>query len=118
MADELPPVPNSTQDNADRILALLCHLSIFVGVAFLLPLIVYCVRRQSPFVADHAKEALNFHITLIFYGIICAVLCFFLIGFVLAGALALFAMVCAIIAAIRAMDGGFYRYPITLRLIS
>jgi len=117
MGTDLPPVPGASQNDSDRILAVLCHISMFFGLPFLLPLIVFLVKRESgSWVSEHAKEALNFHLTLFLYGIVCFVLFFFLIGIPLAVVLGIFAAVCAIIAAIRAVEGGFYRYPITLRL--
>jgi uncharacterized Tic20 family protein len=40
-----------------------------------------------------------------------------LIGIPIYAALGLMAFVCAIIGAIRAADGGFYFYPLTVRFI-
>jgi len=116
MPDELPPVPNAPQDSADRILAVLCHLSVFY-CPFIVPLVVFLVKRNSGFVAEHAKEALNFHLTLLFFGVLCIIPAIFCLGGPFYAALGVFGIVCGIIAAIRAWDGGFYRYPITFRLV-
>ncbi len=98
-------------------LIVLCHLSLFLGVGFILPLIVFLVMNQSsPVVGMHAREVLNFHLSLVFYGILCVPLVFLIVGIPLLIALGLFGSVCAIIAAIRASEGGFYRYPLTIRL--
>ncbi len=92
---------------------------------FLVPFIVWLVARQDwPFVALHAREALNFHVTLLIYAlglIVLAVpLVITLIGIpvLLAAvfALALGPLILAILAAIRASDGGVYHYPLTLRI--
>jgi len=115
---ELPPIPPPDQ-GSDRILAILCHISLFLGVGFVLPLIVYLVKRgESEFVAAHAREALNFHISLLIY-LLCAIpLVLFLIGIPILMALGLVSFICAIVAAIRAAEGGFYFYPLAIRFIT
>jgi uncharacterized Tic20 family protein len=111
----LPPLPF---DGVDKALAVLCHLSLFFGFAFILPLVVFLIRnKESPLVAAHAKEALNFHISLIFYALLCVPLIFVVIGIPLMIVLGLGASVCAIIAAVRAAEGVVYQYPLTIRLI-
>jgi uncharacterized protein len=111
-----------TQD--ERTWAMIAHLSAFVGVVIPLgniiaPLVIWLVKRdQSPFVADHAKEALNFNITVGIAAIVCTVLVIVLIGFVLWIALAIYWLVMTIVAAIKANEGLTYRYPFTLRLVS
>ena len=97
----------------------LCHLSLILGVGFILPLIVFLVKRdESPMVAAHAKEVLNFHLSLILWTIVSCVGLFFCVGIPMLMALGLMAFICAIIGAIRASEGGFYHYPLTVRLIS
>lgn len=114
-----PPPPSlpAPQGN-DKTVIILCHLSVFLGVAFLLPLIIYLTsRRQSPLTAAHAAETLNFHLSMILYAVISIPLMFLLIGFLILPVLAIMTVVCAILAAIRASDGGFYYYPLTIRFI-
>ena len=116
--DALPTVP-APVDAGDKTLAILCHVSFFLGVGFILPLIVYLVKRNdSGFVAAHAREVLNFHISLLIYFICACPLILVLVGFFIWMALALLAFVCAIVAAIRAGEGGFFVYPLTIRFIS
>ena len=117
MDSPLPPLPGSPPAWGDRMLAILCHLSLMFGAGFVLPLIVYFVRNQdSPWLGAHAKEVLNFHLSLIFYGIIFFILIFVAIGIPLLILLAIFSFVCAIIGAIRASENEFYHYPLTIRL--
>jgi uncharacterized Tic20 family protein len=112
---DLPPLPF---EGVDKALAVLCHLSLFFGFAFILPLVVFLIRnKESPLVAAHAKEVLNFHISLIFYALLCVPLVFLLVGFPLLIVLGLGASVCAIIGAVRAAEGVIYQYPLTIRLI-
>jgi uncharacterized Tic20 family protein len=82
------------------------------------PLIIWRVKGQAmPYVAEQAKEALNFQITVFLLALLCAVLMFVLIGFVLLWALGLADLILVIIAAIQASDGNAYRYPCSLRLV-
>lgn len=113
----LPPVPSSLPSEA-KLWIVACHLSLILGVGFILPFIVYLVKNQeSPLIAAHAKEVLNFHISILIYSLCCIPLVFLLIGIPMLMGLGLMAFICAIIGAIRASEGGFYHYPMTIRLI-
>ncbi len=83
------------------------------------PWIIWRTKGQAmPYVADQAKEALNFQITVFLLAMVCAVLMFVLIGFVLLWALGLADLILVIIATIQASDGKAYRYPCSLRLVT
>ena len=97
--------------------AVLAHLSLFVlaGVA---PLALYLVFKDSqPFTRQHAAEALNFHLTLLLASIVSGVLVVVLVGFVLLLALALFALVASLLAAVAAANRRPYRYPLTIHFV-
>jgi uncharacterized Tic20 family protein len=111
----LPPVPSS---QLDRGLAILCHVCIFFGFVFLLPLIVFLVAGgRSAWLREQAREALNFHISLVIYALVCVPLMFVLIGIPLLILLGLASALGAIIAAVRAAEGAIYRYPLTIRMV-
>jgi uncharacterized protein len=102
-----------------------CHLSALAG--FIVPalghifgpLIVWLVKRsESSEIDAHGKEALNFQISMLIYNVIAGILCLVLIGFVLLAILHILNVVFVIIAALRAGEGQFYRYPFTIRFIS
>ena len=99
--------------------------------------IVWLLKRDaSPFVAAHAREALNFNFSMFLYAAIAAVIAFVLVGTtvltlglgailtvpagillaIVIGAVALMWLVCSLVAASRAWNGQPYRYPLTLRL--
>ncbi|MBI2381963.1 MAG: DUF4870 domain-containing protein [Gammaproteobacteria bacterium] len=102
----------------EKTLGMLSHLlAIFFG--FLAPLIIWIVKKdESTYVAEQAKEALNFQIT-VFIGFVgCFILSFVLIGMLLMPVLAIYNVVMLIIGTIKANEGKSYRYPFTLRLIS
>lgn len=119
-ASSVPPVPPAapaaSQSN-DKLLAVLCHISyVFLGIIF--PLIVYLVKKdESAYIAEHAKEALNYQITVFLAAIACMILIVVGIGIILLPVVSLGGLVFAIIATIKANDGVSYKYPVCLRLI-
>jgi len=83
-----------------------------------LPLVVYLVmRKDSDYVAENAREALNFHITVLIYSICCLPLTVIIIGVPLLIVIAISSLILAVVAAVKASDGLCYRYPLTLRLV-
>ena len=113
-----PAAPLSPVASSDKALMILCHLSTFLGAALLLPFIVWLVKRHdADSVAAHAAEALNFHLSLALYGILLIPLCFVYVGIPLLILMGLASVVLAIVGAVRASDGTFYRYPLTIRLV-
>jgi len=102
----------------DKLLIVLSHLSAFLGVGLLFPLVVYLVKKSDgPVVAWHAREALNFHISVFIYLIVCVPLVFVIVGVFFMLGIGLAAAVLAVIAAIQSADGSEYRYPLTIRLV-
>jgi uncharacterized Tic20 family protein len=82
------------------------------------PLIIWRTKgSDSAFIADQAKESLNFQITVFLLGLVFLVLAFVLIGFVLLWILGLVNLILVIIAAVQVSDGKPYRYPFCLRLV-
>lgn len=113
-----PPAAPAAPRGNDKIWALLAHLSGFVGLPFLLPLVVYlAMKDDSRYVADNAREALNFHLSLLIYSLCVLPLTFILIGIPILVLIWAMGLVLAIVAAVRASDGECYRYPLTIRLV-
>ncbi len=111
----LPPV-SPVPDGDARLWILSCHLSILAGVGILIPLIVYLVKKdESPLVAYHAKEALNFHLSILIYSMVCVATC---VGAPLVIGIGIAGMVFSIIAAVKSSEPIPYRYPLTLRLVA
>lgn len=108
-------VSNVPPNGDDRLWALLAHLSVFV-LGIIGPLIIWLVKKEeSTFVADHAKEALNFQLAVMIVSTVCMLTC------VLAPAVLVIAvggMIYAVLAAVEANNGRYYRYPYTIRLIN
>ncbi len=130
---EQPTPPSSTESaaapsthapNEDaKLWAMLCHLTALAGSVFpvgnvLGPLICWLVKKDDdPFIDHHGKESLNFQITVTIAVAVCIPLMFVCIGFPLAAAVVVGALVFVIIAAIKANKGELYQYPYTLRII-
>ncbi len=127
-----PPVVRATLGTEERGWAAAAHLSAFVGawiaIAFVGPLVVYLLGRdRHPFVAHHAREALNFNFTFLLVvivgGLIGAVGAVLTLGLGLlvivpiAGAIAVAWLVAVVVAAVRAWDGDGFRYPLTIRFV-
>lgn len=72
-------------------------------------------RDQSEFVDEHGRDLMNFLISYFIYGMICFILCFVLIGFILLAFLGLAILILPIFAAIAASQGKSFRYPLTLK---
>ncbi len=110
-----------------------CHLSALAGLlpvipfgSVLGPLIVWQMKKNEfPNVDIHGKESVNFQLSVLIYlvagGAICLALAVFCVGYLLLPVLALIpivAIVLTVIAGIKANNGEYYRYPLTIRLIS
>ena len=102
--------PNSDE----RILAILSHiLAIVPGIGILGPLVIYLLKKgDSGFVAENAKESLNFQIT-----ILLAILLLALIGGFFIWILGVLNVVLVIVATIKASENRIYRYPFNMRLV-
>ena len=111
-----------------RNLGVVAHLSSFVtflGVpGFLGPLAVWLLHRErDEFVAEQARDALNFNLSLLIYAAAAIALSIVTLGLGLlltvpAAIVAIGAwLVLSVVAAMRAAEGGRYRYPLTLELV-
>ena len=117
--------PGSKEVNKDaRMWAMICHLAGLAGLVvpvvgcIIGPLIVWQIKKEEfPFVDEQGKEAVNFQISMLIYGIVAGLLCFACVGFVLLPAVAIFDLIFLLIAAVKANNGEHYRYPLTIRFI-
>jgi hypothetical protein len=116
--------PSATPSKEERNWATLAHVSALLAFFTVIggiigPLVIWLLRKEDmSFASDQAKEALNFQITVFLAGVVSAILCLVLIGFVLLAILCLADLVLIIIAAVKSSEGVAYRYPFNLRLIN
>lgn len=106
--------PDYIPTGDERTMAILVHvLSIFFWI--IPALVIYLVKKdESKFVAYHAKEQLNFQITIT---IVYAVLFITIVGWLLLWIPGFVVLVLCIVAAIKASDLKLYKFPLTIRLI-
>ena len=116
--------PSAAPTENERTWGMLAHLSALAGLVVPLigivlgPLVVWLAKRdESVFVAAHAKEALNFNISVLLGAIVCMLLMLVFIGVLLGTALFIAWLVMTLVAAIKASEGHPYRYPFSLRLV-
>ena len=104
-------------------MAMFAHLSGLVAYLVPLgnivaPLVIWQIKKdESAFIAQEAKESLNFQITMTIALSIAFILCFVLIGFLILPVLIIADIALVIIAALKASNGEPYRYPLTLRFV-
>ena len=86
-------------------------------------LAIWMIKRDdSAFAAEHAKEALNFNLSMFIYAVALVVATVVTLGLgvivtvPLALVIAVTWLVCTLVAAFRAYDGQPYRYPLSIRL--
>lgn len=125
-----PPRPNKT-------LAILSHLGVVLG-GFILPLVIYLAAdRNDAYVRHHASEGLNFSLSILvlqlgsfilFFGgfaltaasgssgVFAGFGLFFLVWLLWLGVF-VGALVFGIMAAVKASQGIWYRYPVTFRFV-
>ncbi|MBA4196303.1 MAG: DUF4870 domain-containing protein [Chitinophaga sp.] len=109
--DEIPLYPVS-QD--EKNLGLLSHIITLVS-SFIAPLIIYILKKnESEFVAAHAKESLNFQITIV---IVCFICIISIVGILLLWVVGIYSFILVIVATVRASEGRLYKYPFCLRLL-
>lgn len=110
----------------------LAHASAFIqflGVPSVVgPLVVWLIRREDPVVEPHARDALNFQLSLLIYFVAGAILAFLaaitIVGLVITVfivilllILVVLELVFALLATLAASRGERYAYPMSLELI-
>ncbi len=118
-----------TDGSESRIWAVVAHLGAWFAnlsgglLGALVPLVVYLVHDgTNDFVAEHAKESLNFRVTLLLAHVLNWILFFTLIGACIA--IPMFAvlwvgeLLFSILASVAASNGQAYRHPICWRPVS
>lgn len=119
MAEEIVVEKNLTPNSDEKNIATMTHLGGTV-FSFIPSLIVWLLKKEeSEYLADQAKEALNFQITIALAMFITTyVLTWILVGFALMPLILLANVIFCILAAVACSKGEAYRYPLCLRLIN
>jgi uncharacterized Tic20 family protein len=118
-----PPGGPPLSPDQERLWGMLAHLLSFVAaylaLGFVAPLVVLLVfGPRSAYVRAHAVESLNFNLSWLLYAIVAGILLIIGIGLLILIALGIAYVVLVIMASVRANNGQFFRYPLTIRFIS
>ena len=116
----------TTPTSEERTMAVLSHILCVIG-GFLAPLIIYLIKKdESAYIKSHAKESLNFQLTVLLAWIalwivtmILTFIFFFFsfLGFPLMVLLMIANLVLVIIATIRASENKIYKYPFSIKFV-
>jgi len=132
MATESVPLTLSNEDQQWGMVAHMASLVNLAGIPSPLgPLVVWLLQRnESPFVAEEAKESLNFALSVWIYAagfLIVALLSFFgdigvgvgttIFLFVVWLVILFSSLIFSIVGGVQASQGRPYRYPMNIRLI-
>lgn len=102
----------------------LMHLSQFAGfiicgLGFLLPVILWVSRsKESSEVDMHGKNIMNFMLSMLIYTILLIPLCFLIVGIPLLVVLGILEIIFIIIAAVKAANGEYWKYPLSITFFS
>ena len=120
----------SSSEQESRNWAMAVHLSALAGAfiggigSWVGPLVIWLIRReQDPFAGEHAREGLNFNITMVILVVAGVVLSIATLGlglFVIVPAglvIAVLWFIWTIQASMAASKGEMYRYPLSIRMI-
>ncbi|MEO0471938.1 MAG: DUF4870 domain-containing protein [Bacteroidota bacterium] len=118
------PAPRTAPTSSEeRTWAMLMHLGGLGGLIFpfgniLAPLILWQVKKDEfPSIEAHAKNSLNFQISMMLWMIVSAILVVIVVGIIGLVVLGLMAFILPIIAGIKANEGKMYKYPLTIEFL-
>jgi uncharacterized protein len=97
-------------------MGVLMHVLGLVGFPIIGPLVIWLIKKdQSPYLDAQGREVLNFGVSMFIYSLVCMMLVFVIIGFLLIPIFGIAALVLSILGLIKASNGEVYRYPYIIR---
>lgn len=123
---EAEVISSETASPEEKNWAMFSHIAAFAALIPLIPLIGMVLgplfiwlfkKEEMPLVAQNGIEALNFNISMFIAYCVAFVLCFILIGIPIMVGLIIFHFIVTILAAIKASEGGVYKYPFSMKLV-
>ncbi|MHC4876568.1 MAG: DUF4870 domain-containing protein [Planctomycetota bacterium] len=118
------PVSNSlSRLMSERQWGMVLHLSQFAGYAapilgFVLPIALWQLLKDDiPSLDRHGRIIVNWIISEVIYLTVALVLAFVAVGFLLVPAVGVLGVIFPIIGAIKANEGEFWEYPLTIRFL-
>lgn len=111
---ENPYASEKMSPESEKLWAVALHL-LAIPFEFFAPLIGYfLLRDKGPFVSHHAKESLNFGITILIAAVVLAIS---IVGLLFLWVLPIVWVVFRVFAAFKAGQGEFYKIPIAIKFI-
>jgi len=109
------PAAQPLNPSDEKLWATLVHVG-GIFFSFVPALIGYLVLKdRGPFVRAHTATALNFQITMLIAQIVAGILWLVFVGVLLTIAISIVTLIFSIIAAIKANQGQWYTYPMTIK---
>jgi uncharacterized Tic20 family protein len=109
-----PYASSNMSPESEKLWAVALHL-LSIPFEFFAPLIGYFVLRdKGPFVSHHAKESLNFGLTIVLAAVVMTIT---IIGIVFLWVLPIVWVIFRLIAAFKAGQGEFYKIPVAIKFI-
>lgn len=102
---------------------MLMHLTQFSGVivpllGYILPILMWITNKEANENVDkHGKNILNFTISFLIYSAISALSIFILIGIPLLLIIGVLYIVFVVMAAVKANNGEYWKYPLTIEFV-
>ena len=115
--------PMSLQTPAQKQMGMLLHLSQLLGLlipfaGIIAPIIIWQTQKdKTPALDAHGKMIVNFFLSCLIYGIISAVLVIVLVGIVGLLAIIVVSIAFPIVGAVKAYNGEFWEYPLTIEFL-
>jgi len=100
---------SSDQKTLEVITHIIGLFTYFIGA-----LVIMLVSEDKE-VKKHAKNALNWQLSMIIYSIISIILVFIIIGILLLIAIIVLNIIFCIIAAVKASEGKLWKYPLSIQ---
>lgn len=108
------PLP---KDSESKNIATLTHLSNILFFTPIVPVILYFVKKDDPFVLENAKEDINTYISYLAYCAIASLLIIVLIGALILFGLMVSYVIYFVLMALASSEGKIKRMPFVIRLI-
>jgi uncharacterized protein len=115
--------PMNLQTPEQKQMGMFLHLSqlanlIIPPVGLIAPIVLWQMKKdEMPGLDEHGKMVTNWIISSVIYGAVSVVLAFVLIGFLLLIALGILGIVFPIIGGIKANNGEYWEYPLTIKFL-
>jgi uncharacterized Tic20 family protein len=115
--------PMSLQTPEQKQTGMFLHLSQLLNFVIpfggvVAPILIWQLKKDEiPALDAHGKMVANWMISGLIYSVVCFILAFVLIGFIGFAALFIMGIVFPIIGAIKANNGEFYEYPLTIKFL-